>query len=229
MRIDRLRVEIYQLLALGFRRPDEAQLRVLGSPRTRAALSAAAGLLPSGPAGWHSYFDEWRRHLRAGTVDGLVKELVVEYTRLFLGPDVLLCPPYGSVYQDGGQVMGPSTIDVVQRYRTEGLQTSAGWAEPADHICMELAFMAHLAGRCSAGSRGHDDDVAEALLSEQARFLRQHLLRWAPFFAAHVSEFTSAPLYQFLAVLLPRWLSFDEEVLRAATSTVETRSQATCQ
>lgn len=228
MRLDRVRVAVYEILALGFCRPDGAHLRRLGGARTRAALSAAAGLLPGGPAGWHSHFHEFRRQLQATPAHGLANELSVEYARLFLGPDVLPCHPYGSVYLDGGQVMGPSTIDVMRHYRNEGLSISAGWTEPADHICLELAFMAFLAGKCSAALERGCDDEAAALLHAQARFLRQHLLRWSPAFAEKVTGCTSAPLYRFLAGFLPQWLSFDEEVLRAAT-VAEWGSRATCQ
>ncbi len=54
----------------------------------------------------------------------------------------MLAPPYGSVYLERERtVMGESTLDVVRRYRQEGLDISADFHDAPDHITAELEFV----------------------------------------------------------------------------------------
>lgn len=216
MRIDRLRPRVYGLLALGFRRVTPQHLEVLAGQGTRRVLSGAAELLPG------SVLEGWDRHLRRFSQEvaargsaALARELLTEYCRLFLGPEGLLCPPYGSVYLDGGAVMGPSTLDALRRYRNEGLKPTSSWREPPDHVCLELAFLACLSEKYSRAVTAMEHAEARRLLLVQREFLRDHLGRWAPRFAERLRQTASSQLYLFLGAFLPMWLSFDEELLRA--------------
>src|SRR3989304_4531298 len=62
------------------------------------------------------------------------EELLVEYSRLFIGPFGVIAPPYGSVYLDGERrVMGDSTMKVIGMYRDEGLSGPSDATALPDH------------------------------------------------------------------------------------------------
>ena len=127
---------IYSLLALTMRYPDgactndqlfdtlEALLTSLDRPAELTALS-----------GW--------RHRSTDPLD----DLRTEYTRLFINavPHVTV-PPYASVYLDGsGILQGPTTERTRDFYREHGYDL-ASETEPADHLALELDFLAALTG-----------------------------------------------------------------------------------
>src|SRR3990172_7572016 len=144
--------------------------------------------------------------------EAVASELLVEYGRLFLGPGTLPCPPYGSMYLDG-VVMGPSTLEVVRRYRDENLRVAASWKEPPDHIAVELGFMARLSAAHSRAADANNTAEAARLLHAHAGFLHDHLGRWGPLFAERLGQNTSRHLFRFLGQFLPAWLTFDTDLL----------------
>ena len=104
--------------------------------------------------------------------DGL-QSLQGEYVRLFINalPEVP-CPPYGSFYLEGA-LMGESTVRVRNLYLSYGFQTD----EMADHIAVELEFLALLATLSESGDALGDYD-----------FLLDHLRSWTPEFFDRVEE-----------------------------------------
>jgi len=102
-----------------------------------------------------------------------------EYTRLFVGPGPPVAHPYESVYREG-RTMGRTTLDVRRQLVEEGLAPE-GRTLP-DHIGIELAFMAHLAGREALAWEMGNVDAAQTYLQRQEAFLRDHLLAWLPQF-----------------------------------------------
>jgi TorA maturation chaperone TorD len=146
----------------------------------------------------------------------VLEEHLVDYCRLFLGPGDLRCPPYGSVYLDGGVAMGPSTLDALTRYRQEGFAVTPDWREPSDHVAIELDFMAHLAFREAGACERRDAGTAQAAAGAQRRFLDGHLGRWGPALSRRLAAGAEAPLYQLLSELLPAWVDRDRNLLAAA-------------
>ena len=103
--------------------------------------------------------------------NGAFKALQAEYVRLFINalPEVT-CPPYGSVYLEGF-LMGESTVRLRNLYARYGWQTD----EMADHIAVELEFLALLA------ALGKDGPT-----QEDYQFVWDHLHLWAPAFFERV-------------------------------------------
>jgi TorA maturation chaperone TorD len=111
-----------------------------------------------------------------------IQALAVEHTRLFGGisPAYGPPPPYESV-QRGAGVAGPAelAVAVASCYADAGLDPIDG-AVPADHLGIELKFVALLCHReMEAWQRGRHGDAARAL-GLQRDFLDSHLLGWAP-------------------------------------------------
>ncbi len=115
----------------------------------------------------------------SGTEQGLEKE----YTRLFLGPGRPVAHPYESVYREG-RTMGVTTLDVRRRLANEGL--APGNQVLADHVSIELAFMAHLAAGEALARDAGDLDGAQHWLEEQDSFLSDHLCAWLPQFCHRI-------------------------------------------
>lgn len=88
-----------------------------------------------------------------------------QYRELFVGPNHLAAPPWGSVYMDRECVMfGETTAMLRDWMRHNGVRWVASESTPVDHIGYLLALLAWLC-------RERPELVDE--------FLQQHLLTWA--------------------------------------------------
>lgn len=187
---ERARRDCYKLLAACFYQPqiklfqDENVFAVLGNMLARVcpdAVSSAENMSTS----IMEYNDE---------------ELLVEYARLFIGPNGLLAPPYGSVYLDkGGNVMGESTARVMEFYNAEGLSMDEQFQNPPDHITAEMEFMYYLAYHEVEALEKHDREKAVYFLNRQEAFLRMFLDGWVAPFCEKIKEGTENGFYQALA------------------------------
>lgn len=136
------------------------------------------------------------------------EELVVEYAHLFVGPHELVAPPYGSVYLDGqGEVMGPSTREVVRIYQEEGLALDEDFAELPDHITVELEFLYYLIVCELKALRSGDAKEAFRLFERQKKFLDNYLLKWVPKFCSGIEAGTALEYFRALAVCLSTFLT----------------------
>ncbi len=107
--------------------------------------------------------------------------LQAEYVRLFINalPEVP-CPPYGSFYLEGA-LMGESTVRLRKLYASYGWQTD----ELADHIAVELEFLAMLA------AMGEDEAIRK-----DYQFVLDQLNLWAPAFLERVEEHDRLGFYR---------------------------------
>ncbi|MDO8739444.1 molecular chaperone [Candidatus Deferrimicrobium sp.] len=128
------------------------------------------------------------------------EELLVEYSRLFLGPFGVIAPPYGSVYLDGERrVMGDSTMEVIRMFRDEGLSGSADAKELPDHVAVELEFMSYLYFEEIKALETSDLRAAVEAIEKQERFSGEFLRRWIPPFCERIKENTENGFYAALA------------------------------
>src|SRR3990172_1400940 len=140
----RARAEVHAFLGGALRPPLRQPFGNVVSPSRLRSLRRAGSQLPI--PGWRTATDAYAQFVADGddvSPERLRQELMAEYCRLFVGPGKLRCPPFESVYRDGGTVMGSSTYGVLQCYQ-EGRFQPAGPREPPDHMASELQFMSHL-------------------------------------------------------------------------------------
>ncbi len=141
--------------------------------------------------------------------------LLWEYTRLFIGPYRLPCPPWESVYSSPKRLLMQEAYDAVKAvYAAAGVELG----DPnvlADHIGAELNFLAILLGRGEEGS-------ANARESFQAarQFCQQHLETWIPRFTADLEASAQSPLYRALGCVTRHAI----EVIGQGTSSALTSS-----
>lgn len=115
-----------------------------------------------------------------------VEQLNEDYQELFIGPNNLPAPPWGSVYLDKESVVfGESLLVLRQFLEQNGIHFSLSQNEPEDHIGLMFMLTAYLI------------EERPTLLKP---FLAEHFLPWAyRFFELFTAE--NVPFYQGVAML----------------------------
>lgn len=138
------------------------------------------------------------------------EDLRVEYAKLFVGPFELLAPPYGSVYiDDGGRVMGDSTMQVIEIYQKEGLSKNDDFKDLPDHIAVEMEFMSYLIFKERDALISCNPDTAREYANKQKAFLHNIIQPWVSQFCSKIREGTENRYYQSLAGCLSTFIAAD--------------------
>lgn len=134
--------------------------------------------------------------------------LLLDYTRLFLGPMEILAKPYGSVWLDAEKtLMGDSTLALLDLYREAEFEMDDDFKELPDHIAVELEFLYQLIFRENEARQGGDSVRLAATLSLLDRFLTQHLGAWSGRFTSAVQASAQCGFYRTLAGLTAAFIS----------------------
>lgn len=123
-----------------------------------------------------------------------LEDLLWEYTRLFIGPYKLPCPPWESVYTSSKRLIMQEAHDEVQSFYNEvGLKINNLTIMP-DHIGVEQNFLAVLLQKMNdePEKRPHYMDIGK-------RFLNDHLTRWIQPFAQDMERAADSLFYKTLA------------------------------
>jgi putative dimethyl sulfoxide reductase chaperone len=140
--------------------------------------------------------------------------LAVDHAALFAGPFLVPAPPYGSVYlEDKRQLMGDSTIDARQHYRSLGLDLSPEFKEAPDHISAELEFMHVLIVQSIAAIDAADLRLLTESIGHQRVFLERHLGAWISAFSDKVIEHARTDYYRNLAAVTRTFIAEDMDAL----------------
>ena len=136
--------------------------------------------------------------------------LLLDYTRLFLGPNHIIAKPYGSVWLEGGNtVMGESTMAVQELYHEGGFDMSEEFREVPDHIAVELEFLYLLIYRENEAYRNGQPEVLQAKAALRKRLIDEHLGRWVGPFTAAVRAGAQSGYYRRLAELTGRFIDME--------------------
>jgi TorA maturation chaperone TorD len=128
------------------------------------------------------------------------EDLKIAYAKLFVGPFGLLAAPYGSVYLDeGGRVMGDSTMEVIKCFEEEKLTRSDDCKDLPDHIAIELEFVSFLAFKELNALEKSDTDAADKYAAKQQSFTNDFIKPWVPEFCEKIKNGTDNKFYQDLA------------------------------
>ena len=126
--------------------------------------------------------------------DQVMEDLLWEFTRLFIGPYKLPCPPWESVYTSPKRLMmQESAAQVRELYEQAGLSLGTDDVMP-DHIGAELNFLAVLLDRRQGGG-----EQTEALTVILENLLHDHLLQWTPKFIRDMENAAETGFYKTLA------------------------------
>lgn len=132
----------------------------------------------------------------------------VDYNRLFVGPGMLLAPPYESFYRSEpdengrGTICGAPMLAVKNFYDRFGTHMPDQFVDYPDHIAFELEFLSLLAQEEASCWDAQDADGARTFQQGAAQFRSDHLGVWAARFAADVKAGSEIKFYPALADLL---------------------------
>ena len=118
-------------------------------------------------------------------------------------------PPYGSWWIDG-KMMGPSSVELAEFYRQDGLRNTGGGG-PVDFLPAELEFLHFLLQHRMAAVMTHQDDLANHARSRECEFLDRFLLPWIPRFCAKGQEVTTDRFWLAVFNLLNRFLESERQ------------------
>lgn len=126
--------------------------------------------------------------MQQGLVDGApTEDTIWEYRCLFVGPDRMPCPPWGSVYTDRDRVVfGLSTLALRDWMRQQGITRLGDEKTPEDHIGLMVLLLSWIAK--------NKPEVLE-------EYLRDHVLTWTSHYLDELIEAAEDPFYEGLAQL----------------------------
>jgi len=131
-----------------------------------------------------------------------LEALKQDFTRLFLGLDKTLAPPYESVFLSDDHLMfEKQTLEVRSAYERYGLQVPMKNQIPDDHISFELQFMATLCDQLVNAWRIGEPRAIDMLFADGLAFLDEHLLLWLGRFSDRVQQFSQTEFYCGMALV----------------------------
>ena len=123
-----------------------------------------------------------------------LKDLIWEYTRLFIGPYKLPCPPWESVYTSPKKLLMQDAYDEVQKsYEKIGLIINNPDILP-DHIGAELNFLAVLFQKINS-----EPEKRLSYMNIAKIFCDEHLMKWIPQFTRDMEAAADSSFYKGLA------------------------------
>ena len=138
------------------------------------------------------------------------ESLLLDYTRLFLGPSQAIAKPYGSVWlEDQKILMGDSTMAVLALYDEGGFEMNEEFRDLPDHTAAELEFLYLLIYRENEGHRNGEPEALKAATGLKKRFLEEQLGLWIGPFTAAVKAGAQSGFYRQLAELTDRFVKME--------------------
>ncbi len=139
-----------------------------------------------------------------------LQTLLVDYTRLFLGPIEALAQPYGSVWlgvpEPTDDIPPPAVVDL---YSEGGFDVDEEFMELPDHIAVELEFLYLLTFNANQAERTGQREDGVLIERLRQRFLGEHLGAWIAPFAAAVTAGAETAFYRELAALTERFVRIE--------------------
>jgi len=153
------------------------------------------------------------RRLREAFEAQDLQTLLVDYTRLFLGPIDALAKPYGSCWLPAQAPTEDNPPPVVLAiYNEGGFDIDDEFQELPDHIAVELEFLYLLAFTQNQARQAGDNEALANSEHLQKRFLDEHLGAWIGPFTAAVKSGARTAFYRELAALTARFVSLQSSV-----------------
>ena len=131
-----------------------------------------------------------------------LQTLLVDYTRLFLGPVEALAKPYGTCWLAVAELTeDPPPTTVLDLYREGGFDIDETFMELPDHVAVELEFLYLLNFNRNRAQASRQVDTMATLDALTNRFLTEHLGVWIGPFTAAVTDAAQTNFYRQLADL----------------------------
>ena len=202
------RARLYKLASMAFDRPDEEFEEALLSGTFEEQLLESAAALDDAALEEHAAAVAEA----APTDESGVDDLYSDWATLFgfeEGGDIQL---YQIEYSPGTLVTSTDVLaDISGFYKAFGLSMSEGNRERADHLCIQLEFLSHLALQMAYLKDEDDEAGIEVLTDAQGNFLEDHLGRWTGRFRETLAEEADVEFYRALASLVDALVADDTD------------------
>lgn len=141
-----------------------------------------------------------------------LQTLLVDHTRLFVGPMRPIAMPYEAFWlpANANTTEGHS-FPVQALYQEGGFDLDEGFRDLPDHIAVELEFLYVLLFAQHQAISDGDDKKAAVSEELRQRLLRQHLGKWVLPFAAVVRKNAETAFYRELADLTEQFIRAEME------------------
>ena len=170
------------------------------------------------PFAFHGKATEGLRDLQAVvkryenvTLDAVLQDINIDYAKLFIGPPRPTAPPWETAYRakvDNVVLFGQATVEMNSRLRKAGLAINNEKHQLADHIGLELLYLA-------AQSDSFSMRVPQLLDVKELRvFIEENLLSWVGSFTEAVVRNDSSGYYAGMAKIIWGVLLWDVEQLK---------------
>ncbi|MDP2680924.1 MAG: molecular chaperone TorD family protein [Rhodoferax sp.] len=158
----------------------------------------------------HPDLAEPARRLGEAFVAQDLQSLLVDYTRLFLGPIEALASPYGASWLNLPTVTDDNPPPaVLALYSAGGFEIDPEFRELPDHVAVELEFLYLLTFNSNRAQAADKADELADLDLLRSRFLGEHLGVWIGPFAAAIKQGAATVFYRELAEFTERFLQFE--------------------
>lgn len=138
------------------------------------------------------------------------QSLLVDYTRLFLGPGPALAQPYEGVWLPVPAQIEPDPVPaIVHLYRDAGFELAEDFHDRPDHVAAEFEFLYALLFRRAAACAVGDVDNERGADALRRRLVGNHLGRWIDPFTAAVERGAECDFYRVLARLSRDFVAFE--------------------
>jgi len=145
--------------------------------------------------------------------DKFLNGLVLEYTRLFVGPGKHISP-YESVYKDNENALWSETTAEVKNFiESSGLEYSSSWTGLPDHIGVELEFMQRITCHEKEAWLRGDKETTILCLELEKKFIDEHLSQWVPVFCDKVRKETQVAFYGEMAEFTCQFINLDNMLI----------------
>jgi TorA maturation chaperone TorD len=129
-----------------------------------------------------------------------LEDLLVDYTRLFLGAPQALAKPYSSVWlTDEPELMQDSAMELLKLYEQGGFEIDPEFRDLPDHVAVELEFLYLLTYQQNQATASGVAAALQAVEVLRTAFLTGHLGRWLGPFILAVHDHAECEFYRELA------------------------------
>lgn len=129
-----------------------------------------------------------------------LQTLLIDYTRLFLGPVNPLAQPYASHWLTGEKtLMQDTTVALLDLYAEGGFDIDESFRDLPDHVAAELEFLYLLNHRLHRSTAGSTE--AADLINLRQRLLTDHMASWLGPFTQALEHGAETPFYRALGTL----------------------------
>lgn len=148
-------------------------------------------------------FDYFQEHQHA-SVDEMVQDLAVDWTRLFRGLNAAYGPPppYEGVYKAGDGIGATIVQDVNKAYSKYGLSILGQHRDRSDYLGYELDFIRHLSEQAIHAQQSDQLEKEKLYQNDMCEFLKDHLSVWVGNFCTRAAAYAQTSFYRGFLLLL---------------------------